>query len=60
MHELSICQSMLAQVKAIALQHHAERVTGITLHIGPLAGIELGLLQQAFTLVRLLPKLRTR
>ena len=52
MHELSICQSMLAQVEAIALQHHTERVTGITLHIGPLAGVEPGLLQQAFSLAR--------
>ncbi len=52
MHELSVCQSMLAQVDAIAMQHQASRVTGITLQIGPLSGIEPGLLQQAFTLAR--------
>ena len=52
MHELSVCQSLLAQVEIIALQHRAERVTGIILHIGPLSGIEANLLQQAFTLAR--------
>lgn len=52
MHELSVCQSMLAQVEQIALQHQANRVTGITLRIGPLSGIEPVLLQQAFTLAR--------
>lgn len=52
MHELSVCQSMLTQVEAIALQHHASCVTGITLRIGPLSGIEPALLQQAFTLAR--------
>lgn len=52
MHELSVCQSMLAQVDAIALQHQASRVTSITLQIGPLSGIEPVLLQQAFTLAR--------
>lgn len=52
MHELSVCQSMLAQVERIALRHQANRVTGVTLRIGPLSGIEPGLLQQAFTLAR--------
>jgi hydrogenase nickel incorporation protein HypA/HybF len=52
MHELSVCQSMLRQVETIALQHQAKRVTAITLHIGPLSGIEPALLQQAFTLAR--------
>ena len=52
MHELSVCQSMLAQVEVIAVQHQANRVTGVTLHIGPLSGIEPNLLQQAFTLAR--------
>lgn len=52
MHELSVCQSMLVQVERIAQQHQANRVTSVTLHIGPLSGIEPGLLQQAFTLAR--------
>jgi len=52
MHELSVCQSLLVQVKQIAMHHHARRVTGITLQLGPLSGIEPGLLQQAFTQLR--------
>ena len=52
MHELSVCQSLLAQVEAIAVQHHARAVSSITLRIGPLSGIEAPLLQQAFTLAR--------
>jgi hydrogenase nickel incorporation protein HypA/HybF len=52
MHELSVCQSLLVQVERIALQHQARGVTCISLQIGPLSGIEPGLLQQAFTLAR--------
>lgn len=52
MHELSVCQGMLAQVQTIAAQRQASRVIGITLRIGPLSGIEPRLLQQAFTLAR--------
>lgn len=48
MHELSVCQSMLRQVDTIALRHHAQRVTQITLHIGLLSGVEPQLLLQAF------------
>ena len=48
MHELSICQSMLNQVNQIALKHHAERVTQITLHVGQLSGVEPQLLLHAF------------
>ena len=52
MHELSVCQSLLTQVEAIAAQHRTQSVASITLQIGPLSGIEPGLLQQAFTLAR--------
>lgn len=52
MHELSVCQGMLDQVDAIALQQQATRVTRITLRIGPLSGVEPALLQQAFSLAR--------
>jgi hydrogenase nickel incorporation protein HypA/HybF len=48
MHELSICQSMVQQVEAIAAQENARQVTSITLRIGPLSGIEPELLLQAF------------
>lgn len=52
MHELSVCQGLLQQVEDIAHQHAADRVTMIALQIGPLSGVEAGLLQQAFTLAR--------
>jgi hydrogenase nickel incorporation protein HypA/HybF len=52
MHELSVCQSLLTQVESIALQNHANRVTAISLQVGPLSGIEPDLLRQAFTLAR--------
>lgn len=50
MHELSVCQSMLSQVTGIALSYEAERVSQITLQVGPLSGIEPQLLLQAFPL----------
>ena len=49
MHELSICQQLINQVEAIAYEHRAWRVNAIHLQIGPLAGIEIPLLKQAFT-----------
>lgn len=52
MHELSICQSLLHQVAGIANQHHAHRVMKICVKIGPLSGIEPGLLKQAFSIAR--------
>jgi hydrogenase nickel incorporation protein HypA/HybF len=48
MHELSVCQAMMAQVEAIAARENAERVTAITVHIGPLSGVEADLLADAF------------
>jgi hydrogenase nickel incorporation protein HypA/HybF len=50
MHELAICQSILAQVVAIA-ETHGGRVKRINLSIGPLAGVEPHLLRAAFPLV---------
>ncbi|GBE08062.1 MAG TPA: hydrogenase maturation nickel metallochaperone HypA [Gammaproteobacteria bacterium] len=51
MHELSICQSMLKQVNALARKHSASQVQSIHLQIGPLSGIEAELLMQSFPLV---------
>jgi len=50
MHELSICQSMLKQINAIAQQHQADGVSKVTLRVGPLSGVEPQLLLQAFPL----------
>ena len=52
MHELSVCQGMLTQVEAIALQHQARGVSSITIRIGPLSGVEPDLLQHAFSVAR--------
>lgn len=48
MHELAVCQQIMHQVNDIARQHRASAVESITLHIGPLSGVEAPLLKQAF------------
>jgi hydrogenase nickel incorporation protein HypA/HybF len=50
MHELSVCQAMLTQVTRLAREQRAITVHKIVLRVGPLAGVEPGLLQQAFPL----------
>jgi len=50
MHELSVCLSLLDQVKSIARQQGARRVERILLRIGPLSGVEAPLLQHAYPL----------
>ncbi|MEJ2645013.1 MAG: hydrogenase maturation nickel metallochaperone HypA [Gammaproteobacteria bacterium] len=50
MHELSVCQSMLRQVTAIADEHQAYAVERVIVRLGPLSGVEPHLLQQAFPL----------
>ena len=49
MHELAICQSLIAEVARIAAAHEAERVSRIELAIGPLSGAEPALIVDAFT-----------
>jgi hydrogenase nickel incorporation protein HypA/HybF len=48
MHELAVCQDIIAQVEKIAQQHNALAIFRITLDIGPLSGVEPALLQAAF------------
>ncbi|MBE0510803.1 MAG: hydrogenase maturation nickel metallochaperone HypA [Gammaproteobacteria bacterium] len=52
MHELSVCRGLLQQVADIAATHQQPQVSRIQLRIGPLAGVEPQLLQQAFTIAR--------
>jgi hydrogenase nickel incorporation protein HypA/HybF len=47
-HELSICQALIDQVANIAADNQATRVTVVHLQMGPLAGVEQELLQQAY------------
>ncbi len=48
MHELAVCQGLMAQVAEIAARERAQRVTSILLHVGPLSGVEPQLLADAF------------
>jgi hydrogenase nickel incorporation protein HypA/HybF len=52
MHELAVCQALMEQVERIALEQRADQVVAIHLGIGPLSGVEPGLLEQAFTIAR--------
>ena len=48
MHELSLCRALVAQVSALAAERGARGVSRIRLLIGPLAGVEVTLLKNAF------------
>jgi len=48
MHELAICQSLINQLEAIAVERNALSVTSIILGIGPLSGVEAQLLKNAY------------
>ena len=50
MHELSVCLSQLEQVGSIATQKESTRVTRIELRVGPLSGVEVDLLRNAWPL----------
>jgi hydrogenase nickel incorporation protein HypA/HybF len=51
-HELSVCQHLLAQVADIATIQGASTVRRITVELGPLCGVEPSLLERAFQLAR--------
>ena len=53
MHELSLCQGMLRQVRRLAAEHGAGAVDRIVLSVGALSGVEPPLLQRAFSIARL-------
>ena len=48
MHELAICQSLMEQVESIAQERDAQSVTSIVIGMGPLAGVEVQLLKNAY------------
>lgn len=52
MHELAVCQDIISQLESIALTHHAHSVEAINLQIGPLSGVEIPLLESAFSIAR--------
>lgn len=52
MHELSLVQALLQEINAVATAHGAAAVRRVTVQIGPLSGIEPGLLANAFEAAR--------
>lgn len=48
MHELSVCQSIVAQLEGLAAAHGSSRVSRIEVAVGPLSGVEPDLLARAF------------
>lgn len=52
MHEYSIASSLLRMAEEQAVKHAAARVVSLELRVGELAGIEVDLLETAWSLVR--------
>ena len=52
MHEYSIASSLLGMAEEQVAKHAAARVLGLELRIGELAGVEVELLETAWSLVR--------
>ncbi|MEQ9038876.1 MAG: hydrogenase maturation nickel metallochaperone HypA [Silicimonas sp.] len=52
MHELAICQNLLAEVAKVAAAHRAAVVTRVFVAIGPLSGVEAPQLVRAFGVAR--------
>ena len=48
MHELSICHSLVKQLEELAQQHNSHKINLVKIQIGPLSGVEPGLLCQVF------------
>jgi hydrogenase nickel incorporation protein HypA/HybF len=49
-HELAICQALLAEVTQIARAQHSAKVLRVLVRLGPLSGVEARLLAQAYPL----------
>ena len=52
MHELSVCQGLVAEVERVARAHGAIGVERVDVRIGALCGVEPGLLAAAFSIAR--------
>lgn len=52
MHELALCQALLAEVERVATAHGASGVARIVITVGPLSGTEPALLDRAFSIAR--------
>jgi hydrogenase nickel incorporation protein HypA/HybF len=47
-HELALCQAIVRQLETLVEQHKAQAVYKVKLLVGPLSGVEPGLLVRAF------------
>jgi hydrogenase nickel incorporation protein HypA/HybF len=52
MHELAVCQALLRQVEAVAAEKQARGVEAVRVRIGPLAGVEVAILEEAYLVPR--------
>lgn len=50
MHELSLCQALVAQLESVSAANGGGAVELVRLRIGPLSGVEAPLLERAFPL----------
>jgi len=48
MHELSICQALVDQLRDLAARESAHRITRVLLRVGPMSGVVAELLEHAF------------
>lgn len=53
MHELAVCQSLIAQVEQTMQAHQPCKVESILVKIGPLSGVEADLLLNAFSIAKM-------
>ena len=52
MHELAVCQALIAELDAHAEAHEPARIASVTVQIGPLSGVVPDLLKRAYELAR--------
>ena len=50
MHELSLCRSLIRQASRVAAEHGAPGIRRVCVRIGPLSGVEVELMREAFPL----------
>lgn len=48
MHELSVCEALVDQLRELAARESAQRITRVLLRIGPFSGVVPELLEHAF------------
>lgn len=48
MHELSVCEALVDQLRDLAARESAQRITRVLLRIGPFSGVVPELLEHAF------------